>query len=1238
MNLSLKTHLKKTSIIVRVLLSAGVMYSCATYNVKKGKNLFEVKNSDIKSENDFKIFLVGDVGNADEIQAQNTLNLLKSKLDSADKNSMLIFLGDNIYPGGMPKESDRGYPLAKQKLENQLAISKNFRGKTIVIPGNHDWYNGLDGLKAQEEFVKTYLNDKKAFLPKNSCPIDDINLTNDIKLIVIDTEWALVNWDNYPGINKNCTIKTREDLFTEFKDLINKNQDKRIIVALHHPIISTGVHAGFNSAKAHLYPLKSRIPVPGIASLINIVRSSSGANLEDINNQHYADLSNRLKSMVQDKDNIIFVSGHDHNLQYHEERNIRQIISGAGSKVDPSTIAEKSDFSYGGNGFAILNLRKDQSSDVEYFSTKDNQLEKLTHISVFSKPDAFINNFSETLPNTFTSSVYPEEFTQKGKFYRWLWGEHYRKYYGIPVEAPTANISELDGGYTPFREGGGNQSNSLRLKSNNGQEFVMRGVKKSAVRFLNNMAFKKSTFGNELNNTFPDKFLLDFYTTNHPFTPFSVGNLADKVNIFHSNPRLYYIPKQKALGRYNENYGDEMYMIEERFSADPKTLESLDNAKDIVSTDDVLKNLTKNYKYSVDKESYIRARIFDMLIGDWDRHSDQWKWAEYKDGDNIIYKPIPRDRDQAFSKYDGVAFKIIMNIPAIRHMKTFKDDIKNVKWMNMEPYPLDLIFLKSSTQDEWIAQAKYIQEHLSDKDIEEAFDNLPEEVKDETITDIQRKLKSRKLKLQNYASQYYDVLQEKVPLAGTVNPDKFVITKTGNSVNVKQYKLGKKQESPELVFEKTYDDSKTKELWIYGLEDDDIYEVTGDGKPRMTIRLIGGYNHDVYNVENGSRVKIYDFKSQKNTYNAKTATKNITDDYDINTYNYKHPKYNFFAGYPNLDYNPDDGVIIGVLANYTVNNFIRDPYTQKHSLRANFYTATGGFNLAYKGIFKKAISGWDLNLDAFYSTPRFAENFFGLSNESPYDKENTEREYNRARISKIYFAPSISKKSWMNLEHQFQLSFENNKIERKGDRFVDVSPDVKPEVFNDQQFGGANYTFSFKNSDNSAFPTLGMEFLLNAAWKTNLSDFNKNFVTLKGTLTIDHKIDKRGIFVFANSSNGMWINNNHFEFYQAASIGGNNGLRAFRNDRFSGKAYFTNNSEVRWDFGRVRNNIIPANMGILLGYDVGRVWNDNEKSNKWHQSVGTGFWMSVVEMFSARLNYFYGSDGGRISATLGMTF
>ena len=338
------------------------------------------------------------------------------------------------------------------------------------------------------------------------------------------------------------------------------------------------------------------------------------------------------------------------------------------------------------------------------------------------------------------------------------------------------------------------------------------------------------------------------------------------------------------------------------------------------------------------------------------------------------------------------------------------------------------------------------------------------------------------------------------------------------------------------------------------------------------------------------------------------------------------------------NYNPDDGVILGIVANYTVNNFIRDPFTQKHSFSANYYTATGGYNLGYKGIFKKAISGWDVGIDANYTTPHFAKTFFGLGNESINDADEDNRDYNRVRISQFKFAPSISKTSWLNLKHQFQLNFEHSKVQFNNDRIVAVSPDVNPEVFDGQQFAGANYTFSFKNLDNKAFPTLGLEMILNAGWKANLSEFNQNFANFNGTLNLFHRIDKRGKFVFANSSNAMILNNNHFEFYQAAAIGGNNGMRAYRNERFAGKSYFANSSEIRWDFGRVKNNIVPINMGILVGYDIGRVWIDKEQSRKWHQGVGAGFWLNILETFSARADYFIGEDGGRISGGFGMSF
>ncbi len=39
----------------------------------------------------------------------------------------------------------------------------------------------------------------------------------------------------------------------------------------------------------------------------------------------------------------------------------------------------------------------------------------------------------------------------------------------------------------------------------------------------------------------------------------------------------------------------------------------------------------------VDARAYLRARLMDVLIGDWDRHLEQWRWARYEnDGERGI--------------------------------------------------------------------------------------------------------------------------------------------------------------------------------------------------------------------------------------------------------------------------------------------------------------------------------------------------------------------------------------------------------------------------------------------------------------------------------------------------------------------------------------------------------------------------------------------------------------------------
>ena len=60
----------------------------------------------------------------------------------------------------------------------------------------------------------------------------------------------------------------------------------------------------------------------------------------------------------------------------------------------------------------------------------------------------------------------------------------------------------------------------------------------------------------------------------------------------------------------------------------------------------------------IDARGYLTARLVDLFLGDWDRHQDQWRWARMGKSDSLPWTPIPRDRDQAFARFDGLLLSL----------------------------------------------------------------------------------------------------------------------------------------------------------------------------------------------------------------------------------------------------------------------------------------------------------------------------------------------------------------------------------------------------------------------------------------------------------------------------------------------------------------------------------------------------------------------------------------------------
>lgn len=144
--------MKKTNFFssLTVLL---VIFSCVSTDPKyrEGEpttNFNYPKNKEIEKT----FYLLGDAGNSSIGSSSKGLIAFKNFLDSVEHtDNYTIFLGDNIYPAGMPKKEDSNREKAEYRIDAQLAAIEDYDGKVVFIPGNHDWYNGrLDGLEREE--------------------------------------------------------------------------------------------------------------------------------------------------------------------------------------------------------------------------------------------------------------------------------------------------------------------------------------------------------------------------------------------------------------------------------------------------------------------------------------------------------------------------------------------------------------------------------------------------------------------------------------------------------------------------------------------------------------------------------------------------------------------------------------------------------------------------------------------------------------------------------------------------------------------------------------------------------------------------------------------------------------------------------------------------------------------------------------------------------------------------------
>ena len=798
------------------------------------------------------------------------------------------------------------------------------------------------------------------------------------------------------------------------------------------------------------------------------------------------------------------------------------------------------------------------------------------------------------------------------KWKQFWWGKHWRPEWIKPVSFPLFDIDTTAGGLTPTKRGGGHQTKSLRLLDKEGKEYVLRTIDKD-LELLIPEEFKGSIVNDIVN---------DQISTAHPYGPLAIASLAGSIGSMHTNPVIVFVPDHPNLGEYRNDFANKLCLFEERPSGDGWANTALTNyADDVDNSEKLLEKLKKDNDKKVDQHEFLKIRFLDMVVNDWDRHPDQWVWAAYKHEGKTTYIPFGRDRDQAFSKTDGVNLFLISLPWILRSVRNMNANIHDVIGVNLAGVTLDKQFTNELTKEDWLATIHKVQDSLTDAAIHNAVMQMPKEITDMSGAFVEKRLRQRRDNMLFYGMKYYRTINKRITILGSDKEEFFTINKIDDhTTEITVQEAGKDHFPKDTIFYRKFTRDITREINLYGFGDNDKFIYKGQAKNKIFLRAVGGNGQDIFTdstVSNGSgaRSRIYDTKDnnigEKNNFKIRS-----TNDTSYTEYNRKAFKYDWWKPIITPGYNADDGVTIGLGITYKRQQWHKFPFGWQQSIGGTIAAATGSFGFFYKGVFKQVFGKWDFELAANFKAPKYVLNFYGYGNETKLNDKK--KDFFRIRSSGFFINPAVSK-SWEGSSFNTGLVFQSVKIQQAENRFISQPGNlIDSSVFKSKYFGGANLSYEKNKFVNKKNPELGYGYEAGASYLVNLKETKRGFLNFRANARIYIPVVKG--LTFAHRT-GFATNIGDFEFYQANSIGGLDYLRGYWRTRFTGKTSFYQNTDLRLKLANLRGYVFRGALGIYGFFDDGRVWVKGEDSDKLHIGYGGGIYFIPYNKIALNVSY-----------------
>lgn len=783
-----------------------------------------------------------------------------------------------------------------------------------------------------------------------------------------------------------------------------------------------------------------------------------------------------------------------------------------------------------------------------------------------------------------------------GSFWRSMFGENYRELWTMPIRVPVLHLDQFEGGLTPFKIGGGKQTKSLRMVTADSAEFVFRPV------------YKAPNLTADYRGSLMWKIFRDAGSASHPAANVAAVPLMTAVGALQPNARFVFMPDDPRLGEFRKEYKNVLGTLE-AYPTVPKSGRAFAGATDILDAEGLLAALNKDASVKVDTRKLLQIRILDMLVGDNDRHADQWRWAQLTKGG--LYEPIARDRDKVFLSYEG--FLLGLARKAVPSLVRFDSAYSDPTALFENATNFDRRVLGGLDREIWESTATQLKSVVTDGVIDQMMAAMPREYA-RYSNEIRQKLRYRRDHLNEVALKYYDELFAVADVHATDTADvATIVRQPDGSVDI-----GFSSQGDGHWFQRHYDPVHTHEIRVYLHGGNDSATVTGSSAG-IPVRVIGGNGNNTLVNQSGGRVtRLYDQGSVDNVHYGRDIPLEIDSYVDaLNAYYNRRPQVHAYGReiFPQKDYGVSIKPVVGAKTGHRIGivpkigiaryvyGFRKVPYASMIQADVGLSTGTRGWKANLIG--DKRFESSDFHLPAIATVSQLeVVQFRGLGN----DVEDSDDKFFDVKQTQLSFYPGIGYSFFPGSELTIGPIVRSTRTDSAKSEFLALT---RPYGFSRFSQAGLQMKLHFDSriEPDTAKSHLILDFT--GSGYPGFWDAGTAYESVEGVATAFINIPFATKPVIALRGGGKKLYGN-FPYFDAAFIGGGSTYRVEHRQRFAGDASLYGTAELRVPLFKI-STIVPTDVGALAFSDAAKVYVDGDAPGGWHTAMGGGFWIGAVK-------------------------